>query len=56
MTALRHPTWPASCRVVDVGGVFGTMYLAMNYILPVIAATLVAACPPWWNCRNGTTT
>ena len=39
VTALRHPE-VASTLVVwwMSGGVFGTMYLAMKYILPVIAA------------------
>jgi 2-hydroxy-6-oxonona-2,4-dienedioate hydrolase len=42
VTALRHPDVARKLVVWWMsGGVFGTMYLAMNYILPVIAAALV---------------
>jgi len=42
VTALRHPDVASKLAIWWMsGGVFGTMYLAMNYILPVIAAALV---------------
>jgi pimeloyl-ACP methyl ester carboxylesterase len=42
VTALRHPEVTAKLVIWWMsGGVFGTMYLAMVYILPVIAAALV---------------
>jgi pimeloyl-ACP methyl ester carboxylesterase len=42
VTALRHPDVARKLAIWWMsGGVFGTMYLAMNYILPVIAAALV---------------
>jgi pimeloyl-ACP methyl ester carboxylesterase len=54
VTALRHPEVARKLVVWWMsGGVFGTMYLAMNYILPVIAAALVGGMPavadlPMW--------
>jgi pimeloyl-ACP methyl ester carboxylesterase len=54
VTALRHPEVARTLVVWWMsGGVFGTMYLAMNYILPVIAAALVGGMPavadlPMW--------
>ena len=54
VTALRHPDVTRKLVVWWMsGGVFGTMYLAMNYILPVIAAALVGGMPavvdlPMW--------
>jgi pimeloyl-ACP methyl ester carboxylesterase len=54
VTALRHPDVTRKLAVWWMsGGVFGTMYLAMNYILPVIAAALVGGMPavadlPMW--------
>jgi pimeloyl-ACP methyl ester carboxylesterase len=54
VTALRHPDVARKLVVWWMsGGVFGTMYLAMNYILPVIAAALVGGMPavadlPMW--------
>src|SRR6185437_3735203 len=42
VTAIRHPEVASKLAIWWMsGGVFGTMYLAMNYILPVIAAALV---------------
>jgi 2-hydroxy-6-oxonona-2,4-dienedioate hydrolase len=42
VTAIRHPEVTRKLAIWWMsGGVFGTMYLAMNYILPVIAAALV---------------
>jgi 2-hydroxy-6-oxonona-2,4-dienedioate hydrolase len=42
VTALCHPEVARKLAIWWMsGGVFGTMYLAMNYILPVIAAALV---------------
>lgn len=42
VTALRHPDAVRKLAVWWMsGGVFGTLYLAMNYVLPVIAAALV---------------
>ena len=42
VTALRHPDVASKLAIWWMsGGVFGTMYLAINYILPVIAAALV---------------
>ncbi len=55
VTALRHPDVASKLVVWWMsGGVFGTMYLAMNYILPVIAAALVGGMPavvdlPQWD-------
>ncbi len=55
VTALRHPDVVSRLVVWWMsGGVFGTMYLAMNYILPVIAAALVGGMPavvdlPQWD-------
>jgi 2-hydroxy-6-oxonona-2,4-dienedioate hydrolase len=55
VTALRHPEVASKLVVWWMsGGVFGTMYLAMNYILPVIAAALVGGMPavvdlPQWD-------
>ncbi len=55
VTALRHPEVVSKLVVWWMsGGVFGTMYLAMNYILPVIAAALVGGMPavvdlPQWD-------
>jgi 2-hydroxy-6-oxonona-2,4-dienedioate hydrolase len=55
VTALRHPDVTRKLVVWWMsGGVFGTMYLAMNYILPVIAAALVGGMPavvdlPQWD-------
>jgi 2-hydroxy-6-oxonona-2,4-dienedioate hydrolase len=42
VTAIAHPEVASKLAIWWMsGGVFGTMYLAMNYILPVIAAALV---------------
>jgi pimeloyl-ACP methyl ester carboxylesterase len=46
VTAVRHPEVTKKLVIWWMsGGVFGTMYLAMNYLLPDIAAALVGGMP-----------